>query len=1210
MPLPKQNTTSENSNKKDLQETRQSARDTVEKFMGRSFPSSANNEKFEKQPTQQKITQVRKRRAKSELQQKTQNESSEPRDSQSIDIEKVESRKQSLKDDTQNALAGKANPLLGLITQMGSSLTGIQTILNNILTSMNENFSSLERAIIQNGGGGFDIPGFGSDGPAGKNSKGKTNRRGTNRRTPGRGRRLGKGLFGLALTGAALFGANAAFGGSDDEETDNKETDDEKANNKLTSDETTKQNNNLETGPTKEEKVDNAIQTGLGGANIAVAGGELGLFGALGKAAAKSIFAPLQGIMSVYENKDELLKTGAIDPINQAKEAASGLGKVFSLDDKLFSMNRIEGLLQTMSGGMGVVTGTGTQIGKAIKDNLDTDSVDLIGKSVDNLITGFGLWGEREEDRQKKFLEEQQKLQEKRESEKKQPQEIKVDVPKAEPLPVVQVDKTGKEVEAENNVNIKVTAPASSSSTPHADNLKQMTDKAVDAVKSGAEKIGIDSPAALYAAAKSPALFAAQTAGLANGHNLMGELIGNAHAMSEDQKKPDPFMMALEQAKQRDFVIQESKAKASLGGRNQTSSGELDIPTTPKIASTPEIVLPGAEESKIIKQPSVSTITPEIAPLKPELQSIYQSDKNDSRWFKGDTNKLTGMDTSMVDALKTASMSSNQQIQLLSGYRSQEKQDALFQQKLKETGGDEAAARKWVAKQSIHTTGKAVDIGPYASEKNAKQAKEWWDNNPQLVKSLEAQGLHRPLAHEPWHWESAETKGQDRKGLAEKLINERKDSIAQANLSSANNAPALDSSTQTQNTMNPVGSPVGSPVGPSIPTGLPATQLPQKPGSVVNNPTLGSLSAKYESGKAGSSAIGWDSTGGTSFGKYQLASKTGTVDKFLNFVKDKNPEVYDRLKNAGPADSGKDGAFAKEWKSLAKEGKLGNLEHDFMEKTNYSTAMKGIKNPEVQKMINENPAMQDVLWSTAIQHGGKGASDIFNKTYKEGMSSEDMINSVYDERGKHFKSSTAKVQESVKNRFVDEKKQALAMNESIKNGSATKIESPTTDLKKTDSLAAMSPEEFEAQKKQMDADFEAGEVGFKVPKNMQTASNEPPPTLLTSNPIAENSLTGQARSNQLESSVQTPQLLPTENTASLEPIPSGFASDELEETSINENLPQQQTPQPIVLPGKSETGKNTNMGNRGGGDETPLEVRNCESSIRKLTDSIIAFTFG
>jgi hypothetical protein len=129
------------------------------------------------------------------------------------------------------------------------------------------------------------------------------------------------------------------------------------------------------------------------------------------------------------------------------------------------------------------------------------------------------------------------------------------------------------------------------------------------------------------------------------------------------------------------------------------------------------------------------------------------------------------MDPVFVDKLKAASAEAGIALPLTSGFRSQEKQDQLRAAAVKKYGSEEAAS-KWVAKTSIHTTGNAADFSMDGD------AKKFWDNNPKLVAAMEKQGLHRPLAHESWHWESDITKGQDRKGLAAKLIAQRNASLA------------------------------------------------------------------------------------------------------------------------------------------------------------------------------------------------------------------------------------------------------------------------------------------------------------------------------------------------------------------------------------------------------------------------------------------------
>ena len=190
---------------------------------------------------------------------------------------------------------------------------------------------------------------------------------------------------------------------------------------------------------------------------------------------------------------------------------------------------------------------------------------------------------------------------------------------------------------------------------------------------------------------------------------------------------------------------------------------------------------------------------------------------------------------------------------------------------------------------------------------------------------------------------------------------------------------------------------------------------------------LGSLAAKYESGSKGSQAIGYDSTGGTSYGKYQIASKTGTMDKFMDFLKQDNPKAYERLKNAGPADSGKTGKFAQEWKALASEGVLGDSEHKFIKSTHYDAAIRQLTTVSLQQMISNSAALQEVMWSTSVQHGAAMARKIFESVYRQGMSEKDLIKAIYADRATKFPGSTPEVRASVRNRFIDEQSRALEM---------------------------------------------------------------------------------------------------------------------------------------------------------------------------------------
>lgn len=195
---------------------------------------------------------------------------------------------------------------------------------------------------------------------------------------------------------------------------------------------------------------------------------------------------------------------------------------------------------------------------------------------------------------------------------------------------------------------------------------------------------------------------------------------------------------------------------------------------------------------------------------------------------------------------------------------------------------------------------------------------------------------------------------------------------------------------------------------------------------------LGALSAQYESGTKDSDAVGYDAKGGTSYGKYQIASNTGTMDSFLKWAEqnggESGKEVAARMRAAGPLNTGsRSGAAVDAWRGLEQEGKLGSLEHDFIKATHFDPAFSGIQSEDLRKRIEGSKALQDVLWSTSVQHGAGGAAKLVNRNFKEGMSDEDFINALYADRGTQFGSSSASIQRSVQNRFAGENQVALAM---------------------------------------------------------------------------------------------------------------------------------------------------------------------------------------
>lgn len=199
---------------------------------------------------------------------------------------------------------------------------------------------------------------------------------------------------------------------------------------------------------------------------------------------------------------------------------------------------------------------------------------------------------------------------------------------------------------------------------------------------------------------------------------------------------------------------------------------------------------------------------------------------------------------------------------------------------------------------------------------------------------------------------------------------------------------------------------------------------------------IGSLSAQFESGKDGIACIGYDGTGGTSYGKFQIASKVGTMKDFLKFLDNTAPDLAERLRNSGPANTGsRHGAMPDTWRAIASEDpeRFEKLQESFATETHYRPALNSIVQKTGLSEDTLSSAMREVIWSTAIQHGPAGASKIFARA--DGLSGRaddpdyerNMINNVYKIRATQFGSSTEAVRAAVLNRFKKEKLLALDM---------------------------------------------------------------------------------------------------------------------------------------------------------------------------------------
>jgi murein DD-endopeptidase MepM/ murein hydrolase activator NlpD len=220
---------------------------------------------------------------------------------------------------------------------------------------------------------------------------------------------------------------------------------------------------------------------------------------------------------------------------------------------------------------------------------------------------------------------------------------------------------------------------------------------------------------------------------------------------------------------------------------------------------------------------------------------------------------------------------------------------------------------------------------------------------------------------------------------------------------------------------------------------VPATPTATAPGALGQAiaEELGSLSAKYETGGRGPGTVstGAGDPGGVSYGSYQMATKMGTVKKFVTQQGFQWAQDFANL-TAGTAQ------FTAVWKRIAAEqtDAFQAAQHAFIKKTHYDLLAAKILTDDSLDVNSRSRALQDVVWSTAVQHGG--ATPIVHRacatlTCKPADSNydEQLIRAVYAERGRkkadgnlaYFSKSSPSVQASVAKRFKNELQDALAM---------------------------------------------------------------------------------------------------------------------------------------------------------------------------------------
>ena len=200
---------------------------------------------------------------------------------------------------------------------------------------------------------------------------------------------------------------------------------------------------------------------------------------------------------------------------------------------------------------------------------------------------------------------------------------------------------------------------------------------------------------------------------------------------------------------------------------------------------------------------------------------------------------------------------------------------------------------------------------------------------------------------------------------------------------------------------------------------------------------LGELSAKYETGGRGPGTVstGAGDPGGVSYGSYQMASKMGVPARFVSQSGFPWLSDFQGLK-AGTA------PFTACWKRIAtaETDAFQRAQHAFIKKSHYDLLAAKVLNDDGLDVNTRCRALQDVIWSTAVQHGG--ATPIIHRALAnvslprtDPGYDEQAIRCIYAERGRkkadgnlaYFSKSSPSVQKGVANRFKNELQDALAM---------------------------------------------------------------------------------------------------------------------------------------------------------------------------------------
>ena len=200
---------------------------------------------------------------------------------------------------------------------------------------------------------------------------------------------------------------------------------------------------------------------------------------------------------------------------------------------------------------------------------------------------------------------------------------------------------------------------------------------------------------------------------------------------------------------------------------------------------------------------------------------------------------------------------------------------------------------------------------------------------------------------------------------------------------------------------------------------------------------IGSLSRQYEA-ENNPAAVGYDSAGGASYGLYQIATKPGTMNEYLQFLGNSNNLKYKNyavlLNKAGGNEgaSNRTAEFIKTWKKLADEDYFSSSQSEFIGKNRYERILERIQDIKGLNLEKRHPVVSDVIRSMAVQHGSANIpihNALGTNSDISSWSDKDIINSLYDARTEYVKGlqnmDLSIKQNILNNRYPSERAKAL-----------------------------------------------------------------------------------------------------------------------------------------------------------------------------------------